>query len=595
MLKSFKLSRLHKAHQKTDEIIKKGLTLLDGKLYKQAMIEFQNAFEQEPTYATTRLQKQFDEAVSVSDYEAALSIGLVLIKVNKEDPELANTLGNCARHQKNYKQANNLYRHALKIKKNYVEAFYNLAASMGKIDKYDNEVRESLKVFEKINDYILPEYVGDNDIINTITAEQSEKNRQIRADQMAEMEQAIEQKEAAGELHDADKLRFEFNKLKNKKDEPTHEQICDHFRKMIKDLEEDVSDAGKEDYNNAIYNFGIYALSRKDPDTALEAFENMRAQKIKYKYLNMFIAIAKTYLGDVKGAIDIFVEGLGTEQNNRFFNVNLGLMYRKAGNRLLSTKYLTIGASLLEKSDGLYHLSDLSRIADENLESGNLKKALKLYRIIVEETDDANIWSSIGEIYMSQEKYEDAIQCYREILRIDPKSKHAELQLKEIHDIYRIRGEAFYRDSKFKAAATLYERALRVLRDHDTIREAIAVYKLMKNHPKIEELTAELEEIQVRMKEEENEKRRQEHIRNGKQSLKRKDYKLAIESFESAFRMKLDKDVFVYLATIYKALRRNEEMQILLERWNKMVEHDDKMKMYQKQEQREKDEKSVST
>lgn len=589
LIKSLKKSRIQKSHLKTDELIKKGLSLLDGKLYKQAMIEFQNAYELEPTYASSQLQKQFDEAVAVSDHEAALSIGLILIKVNKTDHHLANTLGNCARRQKNYKQANNLYRHALKIKKNYMDAFYNLAASMGKVDKFDNEVRESLKIFEKINDFIFPEFVGNKDVVKTINEELIEKNRQLRADKMAEMQQAIEEKEAEGEIHEADKLKFEFNKLKQAKDTPTHEQVCDYFRKMIKNLEEDVSEDGKEEYHSTMYNMGIYALTKKDPDTALEAFENLKNQKVNFKYLDMFFAIAKTYLGDVKSAIEIFVEGLGAEQNNRFFNVNLGLMYRKAGNRLLSTKYLTIGASLLEKSDGLYHLSDLTRIADENLEAGNLKKALKLYRIVVEETDDPNVWSSMGEIYMTQEKYEDAIQTYREILRIDPKSKHAELQLREIHNIYRIKGEAFYRDSKFKAAATFYERALRVLRDHETIKETITVYKLMKNHQKVEELTEELEQIQQQLKEEENEKRRQEHIRNGKISLKRKDYKQAIESFELAFRMKLDKDVFVYLATIYKALKRNEEMQILLERWNKMVEHEDKMKLYQKQEEREKE------
>ena len=119
MLRALKKSREQKAHQKTEDLIKKGIALLDGKLYKQAMIEFQNAFESEPTYAAQRLDKEFQEAQGISDFEAALSIGLVLIKIKDTDYELANTLGNCARRQKNYKQANNLYRHALKINKNY--------------------------------------------------------------------------------------------------------------------------------------------------------------------------------------------------------------------------------------------------------------------------------------------------------------------------------------------------------------------------------------------------------------------------------------------------------------------------------------------
>ncbi len=589
MLRSIKKSRIQKAYQKTDELIGRGLNLLDGKLYKQAMIEFQNAFEAVPEYAAKQLQKKFDEAVTVSDYESALSIGLVLIKVKKNDYELANTLGNCARRQKNFKQANNLYRHALKIKKNYINAFYNLAASMGKVEKYDGEVKESLNIFEKSDGYILPEYLGDQNIVEEIQKDMTQRNRQMRADKMADMQEAIEQKEAEGEIHEADKLKFEFTKFQKAGDEASHEQICEGFRELISDLEEDSSIEGKQEYLDMIYNFGMYALTQKDPDTAIECFENLRNLKADYKYLNMLTAIAKSYQGDLKSAIDIFVEGLGGEQNNRFFNVNLGLMYRKAGNRLLSTKYLAIGAALLDKSDGLYHLSDLVRIADESLEAGNLKKALKLYRIVVDEMDDPNIWSSIGEIYMNQEKYSEAVKAYQEILRIDPKSKHAELQLNEIHDIYRIKGEAFYRDSKFKAAATFYERALKVSRNAETIKELIAVYKLLKNHQKIEELTEELEQIQKEIKEQENEKRRQEHIKVGKMSMKRKDYKQAIESFEAAFRMKLDKDVFVYLATIYKALKRNEEMQMLLERWNKMVEHAEKLKQYEKQEQREKE------
>jgi tetratricopeptide (TPR) repeat protein len=589
MLRSIKKSRIQRAYQKADDLISKGLSLLDGKLYKQAMIEFQNAFETVPEYASKQLQKKFDETVSVSDYESALSIGLVLIKVKKEDYKLANTLGNCARHQKNYQQANNLYRHALKIKKNFTDAFYNLAASMGKVEKYDNEVRESIQIFEKSKDYILPELLDSPDVVEDIKKDLTQHNRQIRADKMAEMQEAIEQKEEKGEIHEAEKLKFEFNKFQKSGDEASHEQICDGFKELIKDLEDDASIEGKEEYLNMIYNFGMYALTQRDPDTATECFENLKSMKAGYKYLNMLVAIARSYQGDMKNAINVFVEGLGTEQNNRFFNVNLGLMYRKAGNRLLSTKYLAIGASLLDKSDGLYHLSDLIRIADENLENGNLKKALKLYRIVVDENDDPNTWSSIGEIFMNQEKYSEAVKAYQEILRIDPKSKHADLQLKEIHDIYRIKGESFFRESKFKAAATFYERALRVFRNAETIKELIAVYKQLKNFKKIEELNAELEEFQKQIKEQENEKRRLEHIKIGKLSLKRKDYKQAIESFESAFRMKLDKDVFVYLATIYKALKRTEEMQMLLERWNKMVEHDEKLKQYEKQEQREKE------
>ncbi len=58
MLKSIKKSRELKAHQKTEEILRKGVVFLEGKLYKQAMIEFQNAYELEPRFVVDRLEKE---------------------------------------------------------------------------------------------------------------------------------------------------------------------------------------------------------------------------------------------------------------------------------------------------------------------------------------------------------------------------------------------------------------------------------------------------------------------------------------------------------------------------------------------------------
>ncbi|MCP4753360.1 MAG: hypothetical protein GY866_20915, partial [Proteobacteria bacterium] len=81
-------------------------------------------------------------------------------------------------------------------------------------------------------------------------------------------------------------------------------------------------------------------------------------------------------------------------------------------------------------------------------------------------------------------------------------------------------------------------------------------------------------------------KQRLEYIKTGKAFLRRKDFTQAVVFLERAFRMKLDKDVMVLLATIFKALKKNEEMQRLLDRWNKMVEYDEKMKKFEKDEQR---------
>lgn len=589
MLKSFKKNREQKIIQKAEDLLAKGMSQLNGKLYKQAMIEFQNAYQLDPNTALKRLDKEFTHYLEILDHEAALSIGLILIKIKKTDYELVNLVGNCARKQKNYKQANNLYRHALKINRNYPFAFYNLAASMGKVEKYDADVKRSFSVFSGIKDYVLPEYTEDPDF-----GERIEKQLKSTADanfqlQINNLEQQISNKEASGDYQEAKVLGITLEKLKRKGSEPSKTDYEDYYKELITvENPDEMTEEKKQDQLRNIYNFGIYLLNHKKTEIALEAFHHVRDSGTSFKYLDMLIAITMAVSGHTKDAIKFFVDELGEEQYNRFFNINLGFMYKNIGNRLLATKYLAIGAELLEKSDGLYHLSDLLQIADQSAMDGNHKKALKLYNVAVAEVQNVDIWSKIGDVYVNLKKYDEATKAFREILKLDPESKFANQQLKEMHDLFCARAESFFHKSKFQASASMYEKALRILRPAETIKQAASVYKVMNNTAKVEALNKEYEEILKKEREFETEKQRKEHIKLGRLHIRRKNFKQGIEILEQAFRMKLDKDVFVLLASVYKSLKRKVEMQDLLNRWNKMVEYEDKMKKFEKDEERAK-------
>lgn len=587
MLKSFKKNREQKATKRAEELLSKGVTQLDGKLYKQAMIEFQNAYQLDPNTVLTRLDKEFKHYLEIRDYEAALSIGLILIKIKKGDYELVNLVGNCARRQKNYKQANNLYRFALKVNRNYPTAFFNLAASMGKVEKYDGDVKKSLRVFNDIKDYILPEYADDpefGDRVEKQLKESAAANYELR---VKELESEIAEKEDTGDLQEAKVMRIELEKLKRNGGNPTDEDFNNLYQATVTvDNPEEMTDEEREIQLRNIYNFGTLALHHKKTEFALDYFHQVKESGGKFKYLDMMIAISMAVSGKTKEGIKFFVDELGEDQHNRFFNINLGLMYKNVGNRLLSTKYLAIGAELLEKSDGLYHLSELIEIADQSALDGNHKKALRLYNVAISEVDNVKIWGKIGEVYINLKQYDEATRAFREILRLDPESKHAANQLKELHDIFCVRAEGFFHKSKFQASASQYEKALRILRPAETIKQAASVYKVLKNNDKVEALTNEYEEILKKEREEEAEKERREHIKMGKLHIRRKNYKQGLELLEMAFRMKLDKDVFVLLASIYKSLRRREDMKDLLSRWNKMVEYEEKMKKFEKDEQR---------
>ena len=453
MLKTFRKNREQKAVKKAEEMLNKAIAQLDGKLYKQAMIEFQNAYQLDPNTVHARLDREFNHFLEIREYEAALSIGLILVKIKKDDYELVNLVGNCARRQKNFKQANNLYRFALKINRNYPLAFYNLAASMGKVEKYDGDIKKSLKVFDDIKEYILPEYSDDPDFGDRYEQRIHVESKANYDTKQKQLQAKIKEKEDSGHFQEVKVLRLEEVKLKRTSGTISKKTFDNIFKELSAEngTEEEMNQSEKEMLGadediriRDIYNFGIFSLQHKKTDIALNCFYLVKESGIKYKYVDMLIAISMAISGKTKEAIKFFVDELGEERYNRFFNINLGLMYRGIGNRLLSTKYLAIGAELLEKSDGLYHLSDLIEIADQCALDGNYKKALRLYNVAVSEVDKADIWSKIGEVYINLKKYDEATRAFREILRLDPKSAHASEQLKKLHDIFLYPGRGFF-------------------------------------------------------------------------------------------------------------------------------------------------------
>jgi len=589
MLKAFKKNRELKISQKAEDLLEKGMTQLNGKLYKQAMIEFQNAYQLEPNITLKRLDTEFSHYLELLDHEAALSIGLVLIKIRKDDYELVNTLGNCARKQKDYKQANNLYRHSLKINRNYPIAFYNLAASMGKVEKYDGDIKKSFQVLAGIKEHVLPEYAEDPDFEQKVENNLKTKASKTFQRRIKDLEQQISNKVANDDIQEAKVLGIDLEELKRKGDGPTKKDYEEYYTELITVKNaDDQNEADKKTQLRNLYNYGIFLLRRKKTEMASKAFQQVRESPNTFKYLDMLIAITMAISGQTKEAIKFFVDELGKNQYNRFFNINLGFMYKDIGNRLLATKYLAIGAELLEKSDGLFNLSDLLEIADQSAADGKYKKALKLYNVAIGEVENVDIWAKIGEVHAHLKNYDEATNAYREILKLQPESRFAIQQLKQMHDLFSARAEGFFLKSKFQAAASMYEKALRIVRPMETIKQAASVYKVMGNTARVEALNQEYEDILKKEREMETEKHRKELIKLGRLHISRKNYKLGIETLEQAFRIKLDKDVFVMLATVYKSLKKKAEMQDLLDRWNKLVEYEEKMKKFEKDEQRAK-------
>jgi hypothetical protein len=242
--------------------IANGIKLIDSNLFKRASYEFQTAMELSSLVALEQLENEFRDYDMSSSPEAALAIGLVILKERPEDYPLANKLGNYARTMGDRKQANNLYRMALRVKRDYMQAFYNLAASFGNVDKYDMAVKSCIDKYIKSAAFITPEYQNDPKIVENIENEIVEKKTAEKEDIIKKLDEERKVKQKANEAYEVQRLRNEIDKAKKIPTDFAYEEVRDQLQKLVEDTR--AKQAIPEDqavYHGHIFNLGMYAFS----------------------------------------------------------------------------------------------------------------------------------------------------------------------------------------------------------------------------------------------------------------------------------------------------------------------------------------------
>ncbi len=552
----------------------KGMFLIRGKLYKQATTELSTAARENPKEIIPKLIASFNELNQQLEDEAVQAIGHVLLEVKEKDFEFLNTLGNSARRLKNYQKANDLYRKSLRINKSFMPAFYNLAASLAKVDKYDMDIKSAVDQFYGNKEYILPNYINDPEIVDKII-DHINQEKDKHDDYIQSLLVEKERKLIIGEMEEVKELIHKIESEERISREPTYELVCKKLRQAIKtNWKHHSIEESKAILQENLFNLGLYALSHKDAKLASECFYKLKNEKCTIENLELLLALTQDLEGKHDIAIKQLVTLLGKNPNNRYLNVNLGLLYKKEGNQLLAYRYLVKGAALLEQSESLYSLSAISKRADEYYESEHFNHALNLYRIVVNEMPSIHAWMNIGKINLQKGEYIEAIMAFHEVQAIDKNYEPAENKLREIHKIYGKKASDCYKNREYYEASEYYKKALELYRTPEMLVRIAKVYEKLNNQTKANEVLSEVDEIKDTEKEKEKEKQRLIYVEKGKALMKEKDFNGAIENFEKAFAIKPDKDVFMFLAHIYKGLKQNRRLSMLMRQWRLLMERE---------------------
>ena len=546
----FSKRKEEKIRLKVEQLLEEGLSKISHRLYNQGMISFNAAIALNKNLVSEILEENFNRFYNIGEWDSALSIGSVILQIKQDNYTLANKIGNCARRVGDYKQANNLYRIALRANKKYKEAFYNLSASMGKVKKYDMDVKHIIDKYINFTDFIFPDYMDSANYVIDIE------------------ETLITEYESIEDPEDGEK-EDDYT--------PTYDEVVVRFdQKIEKLIKAEPTDKIIRGHQVAIFNECIYALIHRDSDLAEKRCSELNKIGIKFEYYGMLKALVLARQGKLTPAAEVIIRLLGKDQHNRFLNVNLGLIYKKAGNSLLMTKYLAIGASLLEKSEGLYKISEVLAMAIAHFKNNDLRKSLTMFKIVVSEQDSTEAWEYIGDICFKLKNVPGAVKAYKKIVSISPQSNIGDIKLKEIHDFYFEKGLINIEEKKMRVAADYFKKALNVVEIPKTFEKAIELFIKINDTDQVQALQQRYDAIKQKEKGMIIEQLRQELKKRAKKYLKNKKFEQAIDCYEKAFEMKIDKDVFMYLAYIYKNMQKKDELEDLMMRWEKMLDDDEK-------------------
>ncbi|MBU3915417.1 hypothetical protein KKA14_07765, partial [bacterium] len=586
MLTFFSEKKRLKIAKQAAESFEKGLKFLTLQEYVLAAKEIESALRLDAENGVPLLSTQFEEHASFNNIKEAAVLGDILCQYEKKDYSLANRVGNYLRRSGNIKKANALYKRSYYLNKDDETALYNMAACMAKVPVYDGDVKQLVEKYIHFDGFLLPKsiYPRDQKMLGALAGVLNKKHFFSKVEKIQELilEKALTEKEP--DYEQIDQLILKVKK-KLAGEVKFDEERPDAIGLLKEALEHNWGSLPAQDKDRFLWNvlnLGLHVLSehcktvesnesgspKPDLRLAIDTFVKLKVEHYSYRYLDMVIAIAHYLSEESDLAINELKSSLAHDPNDRYFNINMGILYQRTGKRLLSLVYLVKSASLLEELEGASHLSDIIQLADRKYQEGSFKQALKLYKLALLETDNVDLLAKIGQVLISLSKFHEAIQPYKEILRLEPTSEIANNKLDEIQEHFYFLGNEFQEAGSFVNAADNYERALEIKKTSQILLRATTVYKSLGNNNREFELREEYREQKAKQKKLEVESEREQHVKQGVIDLKKLELQSSIAHFQKAFKLRPDKDTFIFLSYLYKKSNQKIALKDLMNQWN---------------------------
>ena len=381
--------------KKAQDLWERSIKYFDGKLFNRALKDLSEAIGLNPKLAEKALELMQSLSSGGND-DQALSIGLALLKIEKENPDLLNQLGNSLRKLGSFGRAKKLYTMAIKLEPKNKNHKYNLAACTFGISTADVElVRQTLQVeaySELRRNPFLGERIDFYPIPNQVLEEEGAKKG-------SEEEESEEE-----EMDDESKAQLE--------------------EMMAKQLKEDLSasqGAWQDEFNLGLFYdlVGLGELSVQHLANAVKVDpENPEAVN------NLAVALV-VHKENLEKAESLLLGSLNKNKFDRTTVLNLAVINRMQGKSFQALKFYVYLGDLLAKSLGDFDTEKAEEHANDLFQRRKYLEAIPFYKNLGKEKQEPIWFEKLAVMYFNQKKEDDYIMALRELLTLEPENSDA--------------------------------------------------------------------------------------------------------------------------------------------------------------------------
>ncbi|MBI3994002.1 MAG: tetratricopeptide repeat protein [Candidatus Lambdaproteobacteria bacterium] len=394
-----------KDEKRAKELWDSAIKYFDGKLYNRALKDLQEAIGLNRAFLQEAIELMQVFSNQGSD-EQAMSVGFALLKMQPDNAELMNKLGNSLRKLHSYSKAKKLYTMALKIKPKYVEARYNLAASSFRITTSDNELVSQTRAVEAYTKPRRYDFQGDRVgfyPLDNQTLDQEEPGK------------GKEEEDAGEDSMAADRAEY--------------------MESLIADLKRDL----EVEPNSwaAQYNLGLmYDLAGKGDD-AIEHLRASTALEPQNRMSNNNLGVAlMVHKQDFESAEGVLLKNLEQYPFDRTTVLNLGVLYSQQNKGFQKLKYYVYLGDLLAKSLGEFETETAEAYAKDLYERRKYLEAIPMFENMALEKQEAFWYEKLAVMYFNQKKEDKVVSTYKRLLKLVPDHEEAKKKLIDLANDY---------------------------------------------------------------------------------------------------------------------------------------------------------------